>query len=139
MACLGNCPLTRRFVIFGLLAKAGYRFILVRRLETSGGEPRWQSAYVAISRLLCHGAQASPIPISYSIELPTERNLPMKRKVVWLKDAPTEFPYLTERYLRRLVQERRIRSYRVGRKVYLVRDDLEALLVEVPATAGGGW
>jgi len=63
----------------------------------------------------------------------------MKRKVVWLKDAPTEFPYLTERYLRRLVQERRIRSYRVGRKVYLVRDDLEALLVEVPATAGGGW
>ena len=60
-------------------------------------------------------------------------------KVVWLKDAPGEYGYLTERFLRRLVYEHRIRSFRVGRKVYLVREDLEALLVEVPARVGGGW
>ena len=59
-------------------------------------------------------------------------------KVVWLKDAPREYGFLTERYLRRLVFERQIRSYRVGRKVYLVREDLEALLVEVPKQIGGG-
>jgi len=62
-----------------------------------------------------------------------------QRKVIWLKDVPREYEHLTERFLRRLVYERRIRSYRVGRKVYLVRDDLEALLVEVPASVGGGW
>lgn len=58
-------------------------------------------------------------------------------KVVWLKDAPREYGYLTERFLRQLVYERQIRSYRVGRKVYLVREDLEALLVEVPERIGG--
>ncbi len=46
--------------------------------------------------------------------------------------------YLTERYLRRLVYERRIRWFKVGRKVYLAREDLEALLVEVPTQAGRG-
>lgn len=60
-------------------------------------------------------------------------------KVIWLMDVPMEYGYLTERYLRRLVYERRIRWFKVGRKVYLAREDLEALLVEVPARVGGGW
>ncbi len=57
----------------------------------------------------------------------------MQKNVVWLKDAPLEYPYVTERYLRRLVAERRIRSFRVGRKVYLAREDLETLPVETAA------
>lgn len=63
----------------------------------------------------------------------------VKRNVVRLKEAPLEFPYLTERYLRRLVYERRLRTYRCGRNVYLAREDLEKLLIETPAASGGGW
>jgi excisionase family DNA binding protein len=53
--------------------------------------------------------------------------------LIWLKNATSEYPFVSERFLRRLVAERRIRSFRVGRKVYLVREDLETLPVEVPA------
>jgi excisionase family DNA binding protein len=60
------------------------------------------------------------------------RGKPMRNRVIWIKEVPSEYP-VSERFLRRLVAERRIRSYRVGRKVYLAREDLDELLVDVPA------
>jgi hypothetical protein len=58
-----------------------------------------------------------------------------KPKLIWLKYVPLSYPWLSERYLRRLVAERRIRSFRLGhgRKVYLAREDLESLPNEIPA------
>ena len=54
-------------------------------------------------------------------------------RLIWLPDAPAEYSYLSLRKLRQLVLDRDIRSWRVGRKVYLAREDLESVPVEVPA------
>lgn len=57
--------------------------------------------------------------------------------LVALLDAPSEFPYLTVRYLRRRVQERSIPVWKVGRKVFLERGDLAAIPRQVPAVDRG--
>jgi len=49
------------------------------------------------------------------------------------QDVPKEFPFLSVRYLQRLVQERRIPSWKIGRRVYLDRADLLAIPIERPA------
>jgi hypothetical protein len=54
-------------------------------------------------------------------------------KVIRLKDAPKAYGWVSERYLRRLVAEERIRAFHVGRRVYLAHEDILALLVETPA------
>jgi len=54
------------------------------------------------------------------------------QKLIWLPSVPEHYPY-TVRHLRRLVGERRIRSFKVGAKVFLAKEDLDALPQERPA------
>jgi len=54
-------------------------------------------------------------------------------RLLWLKDAPAVYTFVNERQLRRLVADKKIRSFRVGRKVYLAPEDLEKLPIEVPS------
>ena len=56
-----------------------------------------------------------------------------RRNLVALKDAPSCYPYLTERGLRYWVAEGLIRYYKVGSRVFFDREDLDALPTEVPA------
>lgn len=51
--------------------------------------------------------------------------------VVSVAQAANEYDHINERHLRRLIHERRIRFFRVGRRIWLARSDVEALLVEV--------
>lgn len=55
------------------------------------------------------------------------------RDLIALTDAPAEYRYLTVRLLRYWVACRTIPSYRVGRRVYLDRVDLENLPTRIPA------
>lgn len=45
-----------------------------------------------------------------------------------IRDAGEQYPALGERYVRRLVAERRIAFHRVGRKVLIRRTDIESLI-----------
>jgi len=47
-----------------------------------------------------------------------------------LNDVPQTYPWLTVRYLRQLVAEDKVRSYRLGRLVHFDPVDLSALMVE---------
>jgi excisionase family DNA binding protein len=62
----------------------------------------------------------------------------MKADLIFLTDAPAEYPWAPVRYLRRLVAERRIPFYKRGSRILLDPRDIEALAVEVPQRTGGG-
>jgi len=54
-------------------------------------------------------------------------------KLIWLKAVSKERPWLEERFLRRLVAERRIKFSKIGRRVYFKEEDLDASPFEMPA------
>lgn len=60
----------------------------------------------------------------------------MKHDLIFLTDVPAEYPWVTERYLRRQRQERTITFYKRGRRLLLDRKDIEALAIEVPSRNG---
>jgi len=47
-----------------------------------------------------------------------------------LTDVPEAYPWLKVRYLRQLVAENKVKSYRLGRLVHFDPIDLTALMVE---------
>jgi hypothetical protein len=49
------------------------------------------------------------------------------RALVQLTEVPVHRPWLTERFLRRLVGERRCAFHRIGRRVYFDLKDLDDL------------
>ena len=57
--------------------------------------------------------------------------------LIFLTEVPTEYPWATERFLRRQRQEGTIRVFKRGRRILLAREDIEALAVEVPSSNGG--
>ncbi len=56
--------------------------------------------------------------------------------LIFLTDAPAEYPWATERFLRRQRQEGTIRVFKRGRRILLAREDIEALAIEVPSRYG---
>jgi excisionase family DNA binding protein len=49
------------------------------------------------------------------------------RHFVTIKQATEQRPWLTERYARRLIQERRIPFHKLGAKVLLALEDVDSL------------
>jgi excisionase family DNA binding protein len=47
------------------------------------------------------------------------------RQLVALKDVPKVRAWATERYLRRIVSERKIAHHKIGRRVFLDLDDVD--------------
>lgn len=54
-----------------------------------------------------------------------------------IKDAAAKYPGVSERFVRRLVEERRIPSYKVGRFRMVDLDDLDRYVVAGYTPAGG--
>jgi len=56
----------------------------------------------------------------------------VKRDLIFLTDVNEQYPWATERYLRRLRQQGKIRYFKRGRRILFAREDIEALAVEGP-------
>lgn len=62
---------------------------------------------------------------------------PVSKKLVTIRQAIEARPWLTERYARRLVFERRVTYYRVGGRVLLDLADVDRLVEEGRVEAVG--
>jgi len=61
---------------------------------------------------------------------PAERTQVSANDLVTVAQAAADSPALGERFLRRLIAERRVPVVRIGRRVFLRRCDLDALAAE---------
>lgn len=47
-----------------------------------------------------------------------------------LRDVPKHYPVFTERFLRRIVHERRIQYVKIGTRIYFAESDLDAFVAD---------
>ena len=54
--------------------------------------------------------------------------MPLPNDPVEMHDVPTQYPEFTTRYLKHLRQAGTVNSWRVGRRIWFSRSDIEALI-----------